>query len=279
MILTNCTADRKRMALDRTLFDVDVIDGRVVDTTNDRVISEVSDRYTLVSNRSVIEPFVDTFGIDSLQSIRQYGAGRNYVYELLTGRELEITEGDVVKERIIVRNSYDKSKSFMIIFGAFRLLCLNGLWYGVMQSQYKKIHVGEIPVSQIVDNVLSSYNSNNFDLWRDFAKRPMSLEEEHELLQDFKAFEEDEVDKHTNYRNTYFEPKDSRYLNRRIREIGSQLVSKSETKDNARSAWGLYNCINRAVTLVYELQGDRAYQKRVTANVRAEGYLKDRLSL
>jgi len=276
------TPEQKRQAVERTFFPVEKIentgqdDCSIVNSNSGRVISNVSKRYTLIPNRRLVEPIGNKLGWDKLTGLHVWG--KNYQYTFNTGREIEISENDRVKERLLIGNSYDKTKSFSFMFGAFRMVCSNGMFTGQAIVAYKKIHVGYIPVDEIVNKVLDSYQSNQFDLWRDFAKHPMTEKEELELVANFKAYKEPEEDKHKEYRGTYYENKDSIYLNRRIRERASEYVAKPESLDNHRSAWGLYNQINRSIARNYDLQGNSNYTKRVNGNLSAEKYIQEAIS-
>lgn len=268
--------------LNRTLFDVEVRPGleqdtyEVMDTTNNRVISNVSSRYELVRNRDVVMPFVEKFGINSLNSILNYSSGKSYAYTFDTGRVIDINgNGDMVKQKIVVVNSYDKSKSFKIMYGAFRLICSNGMFVGTCDVNYRKIHAGNIPVSSIVNGILNSYDSQNYDIWRDFAKYPMTKEEELKLVENFKAFEEPEEDKHKHTRGTWHENVDSIYYNRKLREQAYRLIEKDESRDHPRTAWGLYNILNRVIMTDWQLAGASKFDKRLTANRRAEEFVKE----
>lgn len=134
----------------------------------------------------------------------------------------------------------------------------------------KKIHVGEIPVGKITSKVLNHYQDNDFSLWRDFARRQLTLAEQTELLNDMSLLEV----KKPKEKLYYCSVNDNQYLNERIKQASIRRVSEGETIDNQRNAWGLYNQINSSINVYINEQG-----KKVLANKRAEEYLGKALSL
>jgi hypothetical protein len=277
-IRQDATAEaRKEYTERRTFFDVEKIkggDGKYyIQGNGDAKISQVSDRYTLIPNRSLIQPIAEHFGWDKLVAITKWG--NNFSYKFETGREIEIDDGDRVKEQLLIGNSYDKSKSFSFMFGAFRMVCSNGMYTGQAVVAYKKIHIGNIPVESLVNKVINNYQSNSFDLWRDFANKPLTLSEQMELSDNFKAYVEPKEDKHQEYRHTYHEPKDNIYLNRIIKEKTHYYLNRHDSVDNSRNAWGLYNQINRAIAHTPALKAPSQEPKRVLGNLNAEKYLAE----
>lgn len=182
-------------------------------------------------------------------------------------REFDFGSGDIIKERLIVQNSYDKTRAFSFMLGAWRMVCSNGLYgWSSVGASYHKIHVGDIPVEGLIEGVLSRYHENAFDLWRDFAMTPMTLEEELALAHEFKAFEEEGVEKGYLYGN--------RETNNRIISFTEQVLKGPESVNNARSAWGLFNQLNFAVSKVVD--GNSQVNKRILGTKNAERFVAER---
>jgi len=231
-------------------------------------LSNVSKRYTLVKNEEVFQPFVNRFGVQNVSRFIEYGRGKFAHMRINTGREFNFgteEKPDIIKEQIIVENSYNKTRSFRFMFGAFRLVCTNGLYSGNCSMKYKKIHVGEIPVQEIINNVINNYEKNSFELWKSFKEIPLTLEAELKMLETFEAFEIKEENKH------------SWDLNSQIRRRAIRLVTAEASVDNQRNGWGLFNQINRAIE--YEVSGRSAVSKRMLGNRKAEEFLTAQLNL
>ena len=273
------TLERKQRALETSFYDVRVVEHEdhnlIVDDrehSRGRIISKVSKGYELVRNEDVIKPFVDRFGIENLVSMRSQGD--SITYEIKTGRTLEIVPGDAVEEKLVIQNSYNKTRSFAFMFGAFRFVCCNGLYTGQAFITFKQKHFGTIPIQQIVDGGLQSYDENNFDLWREFATKELTHNEQVELVHDFRAFkakEEQDI-----YEVPSYQLKASNKDNYYINKAATRRIEMATSVDNQRNAWGLYNQLNWAINSALP-KGD--VNKRITANKRVEDYLQDKLAI
>lgn len=273
--------ERKQRAIDAACFPVEKVrlGGEtfgIMNSRTGRIISEVSNRYTLVPNEKVFRPFVEKFGVDNLKVFWTYGGKKYYYAAFNTGRQFEFGipgASDLIDERLIVQNSYNKTKAFSFMFGAFRHVCTNGLYSGQAVIAYKKIHVGEIPVDEMVKAVFDHYQSNNFDLWRKFLNTPLSRDQEVGLINSFEPFEVKKEDANS----AYFDYNSNKQINNRIKDRAVFLIDKPESVDNQRNAWGLYNQINRAIAA--EVYGSSQVSKLILGNKNAEGYLSGKLSL
>ena len=134
---------------------------------------------------------------------------------------------------------------------------------------FHKIHVGDIPVESMIEGVLARYHQNAFNLWRNFANTPMTLEEQVALANDFKAYEEDAASGHVYGVLTNVD------INKRIRSSTNHFLVQPESVNNVRNAWGLFNQMNRAITRA--VSGNSEINKRILGNRNAERYINDRL--
>jgi hypothetical protein len=251
--------------LDRAVFfPVENVAGeegkrQIVNGLSGKIISEVSGRYALVSNREVIQPFIDHFGLDHLRAVTVFNAGRSYAFKFDTGRVFEL-EGDQIREQLVVQNSYDKTKSFSFMFGAFRFVCSNGLYTAAGSViTYKKIHVGDIPVREMVHDAITGYGKNDFAFWRGLQQKPLDLNQELELASRWQPFE---VEK---------EHSVNAEINRHVKYNVESLLRKPESMDNQRNAWGLFNQMNQAIN--WSL-ARKDITKRILGDRRSEEFLR-----
>jgi len=106
---------------------------RVYRADLDRTISIVSDGYELFQHREALAPVVDRLSQDGwtvkASHIERFG-GRAFV-ELhrrdAVNPEVARVVGEKVGERLMLRNSYDKTSSLIFSMGALVLKCTNGL--------------------------------------------------------------------------------------------------------------------------------------------------------
>lgn len=230
-------------------------------------IAEVSEDYELVRNEEVVMPFINHFGIDRLVKVDVSNARRSYAFEFKSGRVFDF-DGDQIEERLIIRNSYDKTKAFSFMFGAFRFVCSNGLYYAVNSALvYRKIHLGNIPVQDIVYNALNTYEQNDFSFFKKMLEIPLSKESELEMAKQWVPFEVDpEAPKW----------RGNALLNRDIQWRVSNRIIGEETKDNQRNAWGLYNQMNQAVRRSLPTS---AMNKRILGDQRALEFIGETLAI
>lgn len=275
------TLERKQRAIDaacRPVHKAESLDGKfhLVDGLTGNIISHVSGRYELVPNEKVFRPFVQQFGLENLKRFFQYGNGKYTFAEFNTGRRFNLgtEEGpDMVDERLVIQNSYDKTKAFSFMFGAFRHVCTNGLYSGQAIIAFRQKHIGEIPVDDMVRTVFSHYQENNFDLWRKLKEVPLSKDDEIALVNGFQAFEVKKEDANS----FYYDRNTNKQVNNRIQSLTTRLIERPENLDNQRNAWGLFNQFNRAIAGVVD--GRSQINKVILGNKNAELYLSEKLSL
>jgi hypothetical protein len=224
-----------------------------------RNISKVSERYTVVQNRDLIMPFINKFGYENVKQMYQYGAQKYLVCKINTGRQFEIAPGDFIDEQVVIQNSYNKTRSFSFIVGAFRSVCSNGLYYGSANLAIRRIHVGSIPTEELVSSAISSLETNNFHVWKNLQNVPLTQEQQHEAINRFNCFTEDDKFGGNKWTNT------------KIRLYSNNIVRKPSSIDNQRNAWGLYNQINRGISQT--INAPSAVSRRINANKSAEEYL------
>ena len=159
------------------------------------------------------------------------------------------------------------------MYGAFRFVCSNGLYFGQAVIAFRKKHVGDIPVDGMVKTVFDNYQSNNFDLWRKLKNASLSKDEQIALLNGFQAYEV----KNTEANSVYYDWNTNKQVNNRIQNIATRLIEKDESIDNQRNAWGLYNQINRAIANV--IDNKTQINKIILGNKNAETYLGQTLNL
>ena len=120
----------------------------VVRTDSMDTLGVVSNDYGLVKHNDVIDTFRDAsrdFGIDERISVTNNGG--NLFYEMLFPKvEAEIQKGDIVRMRMIIKNSYNGMNSLHIVFGAMRLVCLNGMVVGADMFKFTYRHTKHISI-------------------------------------------------------------------------------------------------------------------------------------
>jgi hypothetical protein len=101
---------------------------RVYREDQDKTLSIVSNDYKLIQHRDAMVPAIDALGHEGwtvhASRIERYGASA--FVELVRKDATIKVVGEKVGERLMLRNSYDRSSSLMFIAGAMVLICTNG---------------------------------------------------------------------------------------------------------------------------------------------------------
>lgn len=114
----------------------------VVREDTNEPIAIVSNKYGLLKHKNVIDCFRDTLKeskyTEKIEVVKN-GAQLFATYKL-DDTSIEINKGDIVAMQIILKNSYDGSKAFQLMLGAYRLVCTNGMVIGKEFFSYSLKH-------------------------------------------------------------------------------------------------------------------------------------------
>ena len=118
----------------------------VVRTDTMQTLGVVSNDYELVKHGSVIDSFREAGKKYHVkEKIQLTNDGAYLFYQMIFPKvEYEVAKGDIVRMMMIAKNSYNGMNSVQIIFGAFRLVCLNGMVIGTKFMQFSFRHVGNV---------------------------------------------------------------------------------------------------------------------------------------
>lgn len=130
------------------LTDQKVIEKKkaVVRTDTNEALGIVSDDYGLVKHATVIDSFREAgkqYGVEEKITLARNGA--QLFYQMIFPKiEMEVSEGDIVRMMMIAKNSYNGMNSLQVIFGAFRLVCSNGMILGTQFISFNYKHIGNV---------------------------------------------------------------------------------------------------------------------------------------
>lgn len=117
----------------------------VVRTDTMQTLGLVSNDYGLVKHSTVIDTFRKNVKQDVTEKVNLTHDGAVLFYQMMFPKvESEIRKGDLVRMQMIVKNSYNGSNTLQIIFGAFRLVCSNGMILGTKFLSFNFKHIGEV---------------------------------------------------------------------------------------------------------------------------------------
>lgn len=146
-------------------------------------LNKVSKDYKLVQHHEALYKALDAiitnhpeFGIPEIVTHFTNNGGRMYA-KMIFPEAIKIQGDDPVKPQVVLTNSADLSKRFTLLFGAFRLICSNGM---------------VIPDSRFKDNVLikSLHKNGTLDLDDAISKMMVGFESFSESIGIWKAYTE-----------------------------------------------------------------------------------------
>lgn len=252
----------------RTFFNVtkrEDAEGRTaLFADNGYKIANVSEGYKLIKNEEIIMPFVERFGESAFKRVTTINNGKSVLYEIETGLDIEVAPGDVLKQRLLVVNSYDKTKAFKFVLGAFRSYCFNGLYNGLALMNIQRVHYGNYDVMGPINEVLGRFNDlSQYDHWRTMAKTDISQEDQKGFIESFKPYETE--DEYTT----------GALRNKEIQRIAGNYERYRAPQERS-TVWGLYNKVNWSIARAFRTRDQREYVK---VNGKLESALMKHFSL
>lgn len=198
-----------------------------------KIISTVTEKYTLVPHGKVISNIEEA--LQDTKYTREVflthdGARMFAEYDLL-GYDTEITDGDVVRMRLIVKNSYDASHAVSIILEGLRLVCLNGLMGFSSLFSYTRKHVGDFLIGNQIGDIGNNirrastiYNDSLIPFWKDMNGKTLNQERGIDIINDTIKAE---------------------IIPAKFKD---DIQSQWETKVKEYNMWMLYNCYTFTLT-------------------------------
>ena len=154
----------------------------IVDSDTGKVFSIVSNDYKLIRHEEAIERIEQVIcevpDLDEYKTYtRFYNDGgrmrRTYRFPKIS---VEVKPRDTVNLEIHLFNSYDTVWMFIVLLGAFRLICKNGLVVGKKFLHLRKRHVlglDQINPKEQVSTALKRF-SKQTDKWKEWAERQLT---------------------------------------------------------------------------------------------------------
>lgn len=150
----------------------------LVDEENGRLFSIVSESFRVVQHRDLLDQVYSSvyrhpeYGSPESRVMLYNGGAR--MKATLTFPEVQVPigdNGDLINPQITIRNGYDGNWALSILFGAFRLVCSNGLVIGEKALQYRKEHVHDVGEIWRMDSLSVAMDqfSRVKDIWKGWA--------------------------------------------------------------------------------------------------------------
>lgn len=202
----------------------------VVRTDTNTSLGLVSDDYALVNHTTVVDGFREVgqrYGATEKITLAKDGAF--LFYEMKFPKiTMEAKKGDLVQMMMVAKNSYNGMNSLQIVFGAFRLVCLNGMVLGTKFMQFSYRHVGS--VGGLTPEAIIEQYVNAYDGYVDLFNRKGEVINQMARQQVIAG-------------DSAFDPKQV--------ELPGYLLNEAKQsfdKEADHTVWGYYNSLTYAVT-------------------------------
>ena len=153
-----------------------------MDLDTGKVFCIVSTHYKLIRHESAIEQveraIAERRDLGQFQVVTEFYNDRGRMrrtYRFLE-IEVEISAGDPISPELIVFNSYDTAWPFIVLLGAFRIVCTNGLVVGEKFLHLRKRHIyelGQINVAEEIGTALKRFNQQATE-WKGWTEKKLT---------------------------------------------------------------------------------------------------------
>ena len=154
----------------------------IVNGNTGKVFSIVSKDYKLIRHEdaiqqieSIINENLELGKYKSSPDFYNDGARMRVTYRFYK-KSVEIKEGDTVNPELHLFNSYDTTWPFIVLIGAFRLVCANGLVIGEKYLHLRKRHVyhfDEMELKEQVSSALKRFKLQT-NQWKRWTNRQLT---------------------------------------------------------------------------------------------------------
>lgn len=197
----------------------------VVRTDTMDALGVVSNDYSIIKHGDVIDSFREAgkqYNVEEKITLQRNGA--QLFYQMKFPKiQMEAKKGDLVQMMMIAKNSYNGMNTLHVVFGAFRLVCLNGMVLGTDFFTFHYKHIGQI--NQSLNGQYKEVYKQYIDL---FGQRTPMIQA-----------------------MTKKEAKGDKLFDPKATEMPEYLLKEAKTSFEAgkdQSVWGYYNSLTYAVT-------------------------------
>ena len=154
----------------------------IVNSETGKVFSIVSKDYRLIRHEdailrvnNVIAENSDLGEYEISTELYNNGARMRMIYRFYE-TSTEIAKGDFINPELNLFNSYDATWPFIVLLGAFRVVCMNGLVVAERFLKLRKRHVYDFDQIDLEGQVSTALNRfhRQTNQWRKWADRPLT---------------------------------------------------------------------------------------------------------
>jgi hypothetical protein len=205
----------------------------------------VSNMYGLRSHEEMIHGLMEVctelpeFGNPDPKVVLLDEGGKMRIDIIFPEVEHEIRQGDFINPRISAFNSYDLGWKARGHFGAFRLVCSNGLMIGKKWASFAKRHIESLMLSELIDTIRGGMIkfSEETAIWKAWAERQID---------------------HDEYANLWYNLPFSEKEKEKIEELpeqGTRLLLPDALHKNTLNLWDFNSVVTQFVT--HEIESEK----------------------
>jgi hypothetical protein len=210
----------------------------IMDQKENTFYNFCTDQYQIVHHEEVIKMVEEAvkalpeFGNAVITPRIMAAGGKMAVTAKFLGVDYEIRKGDIVNPTINVKTSYDLGWKLSQMFGAYRLVCSNGMTIGEVFSRFKKRHVISLNPQELSESIKEGMSlfSDQVGLWKNWANQLVS-EEAYDMAWKNLPFSTAEKEKIEN-----------------LHEQQTRLLLPDALKRNELNLWDFNNVLTQFVT-------------------------------
>jgi len=161
------------------------------DPTNGRIFSpHVTNDYRLIRHEDVVDIATAAafsfpeYGNPTIDVAMPREGARLKVTFTFTGVSVDIDRGDKLHPTLHAYNSYDTGWALRTAFGAFRVVCTNGMMIGKIMQKYRKEHHQGIDMDDVKQEIVTGMKalSEQQELWKAWTTVRVKSQETTDLL-------------------------------------------------------------------------------------------------
>jgi hypothetical protein len=209
----------------------------IVDLNTGKLYSIVSMDYRVIRHEDAIKEVEQELsgmkGLGQYEAITEFFNDGGRMRRTYRFNDIAVkikNEGDLINPELHLFNSYDKTWPFIILLGAFRLVCENGLVVGNKFLHLRKRHIyelGQIDVAEEVGTALKRFNKQARQ-WKSWTKKKVTPRSYSKVLETMK-------------------------LGIKAKEVvENRVMQETEDFDTGGfpviTAWGFYNILTRYIS-------------------------------
>lgn len=210
----------------------------IVDQKTNNVFGICSDQYQIIHYQDIIKMVETTvhnlpeFGkIDVVPTLIAEG-GKMKIMATMNDTSYEIKKGDVVHPTITIRTSYDLGWKLLAKFGAFRLVCSNGMIAEKVFSKFAKRHILSLDPEMLTKSIQDgmSVYSDQVGLWKEWAEKKL-FADTYDAMWEALPFSEGEKEKIE-----------------KLPEVSSKLLLPDAIKSGEATVWDFHSVVTQWTT-------------------------------